>query len=80
MSVSFRTDIVPLFTSMDIDHMTALGANLDDYSFMSQPDKASLVYEVVSSGKMPPSTSGEERWSPEKVQLFKDWMDGGYEP
>jgi hypothetical protein len=80
MSVSFRTDIVPLFTRMDIDHMSALGAKLDDYSFMSQPDKASLVYEVVSSGKMPPSTSGEEHWSPDKVQLFKAWIDGGCEP
>ena len=80
MSVSFRTDIVPLFTSIDIDHMSALGAKLDDYSFMSQPDKASLVYEVVSSGKMPPSTSGEQPWSSDKVQLFKAWIDGGCEP
>ncbi len=80
MSVSFRTDIVPLFTSIDIDHMNALGTKLDDYSFMSQPDKANLVYELVSSGKMPPGSSGEEPWSPDKVQLFKAWMDGGYEP
>ena len=80
MSLSFKTDILPLFTSMDIDHMSALGAKLDDYSFMSQPDKASLVYDAVSTGKMPPSTSGEEPWSPDKVQLFKAWMDGGYAP
>ena len=80
MTVSFRTDIVPLFTSMDIDHMSALGTKLDDYSFMSQPDKASLVYEVVSSGKMPPGSSGEQPWSPDKVQLFKAWIDGGCAP
>ena len=80
MTVSFRTDILPLFTSMDIDHMNALGAKLDDYSFMSQPAKASLVYEAVSTGKMPPTTSGEQPWSPDKVQLFKAWMDGGCEP
>ena len=80
MSVSFETEILPLFTSMDIDHMSALGTQLDDYSLMSQPDKASLVYELVSSGKMPPSTSGEEPWSPDKVQLFKAWMDGGFQP
>ena len=80
MSVSFRTDIVPLFTSIDIDHMSALGTQLDDYAFMSQPDKASVVYELVSGGKMPPSTSGEEPWSADKVDLFKAWMDGGYQP
>jgi len=80
MSLSFQTDILPLFTSMDIEHMSALGAFLDEYSFMSQPHNASLVYDVVSSGKMPPSTSGEPRWSQEKVQLFKAWIDGGYTP
>jgi hypothetical protein len=80
MSVSFKTDIVPLFSSIDIDHMNALGTKLDDYSIMSQPDKASRVYELVSSAKMPPGSSGEEPWSPDKVQLFKDWIDGGYQP
>ena len=73
MTVSFKTGIVPMFTSMDIEHMSALGALLDDYSFMSQPGNASLVYQVVSSGKMPPSTSGEDPWSRDKVQLFKAW-------
>ena len=80
MTVSFNTDILPLFTRIDIEHMSALGAVLDDYSFMSQPEKASLVYEAVSTGRMPPSTSGEQPWSQDKVQLFKAWIDGGYEP
>jgi hypothetical protein len=80
VTVSFKTDIVPLFTSMDIEHMSALGALLDDYSFMSQPGNASLVHQVVSSGKMPPSTSGEEPWPQDKVQLFKSWIDGGCTP
>jgi hypothetical protein len=80
VTVSFKSDIVPLFTSMDIEHMSALGARLDDYSFMSRPGTASLVYEQVSSGKMPPSTSGEQRWSEGNVQLFRAWMDGGCQP
>jgi hypothetical protein len=29
---------------------------------------------------MPPSTSGEQPWSEDKVQLFKRWIDGGYTP
>jgi len=46
---------------------------------MSQPANASRVYTQVSSGSMPPSVSGERPWSQDKVQLFKAWMDGGYQ-
>jgi hypothetical protein len=77
---SFKTDILPLFTSMDKDHMARAGVSLGDYSYMSQPDNATGVYEQVSSGRMPPSDSGEPPWSQDKVQLLKDWMDGGYGP
>jgi hypothetical protein len=28
---------------------------------------------------MPPSASGEPPWPEDKVQLFKEWIDGGYE-
>lgn len=80
MTVSFETDILPLFTSVDVEHMRALGALLDDYSFMSQPDNAAKAYERLANGSMPPSDSGEPRWSEEKVQQFKEWMDGGYAP
>ena len=79
MTVSFETDILPLFTSMDVDHMGRLGLSLDDYSSMSQPAIASAVHDTVSSGRMPPSDSGEQPWSQDKVQLFKAWMDGGYQ-
>jgi hypothetical protein len=65
---------------MDIDHMGRVGLSLDDYSAMSQPAIATAVYEQVSSGGMPPSDSGEEPWSQDQVQLFKAWMDGGYQP
>jgi hypothetical protein len=79
VTVSFKTDILPLFTSMDIEHMGRVGLSLDDYSSMSQPSIASAVYETVSNGSMPPSGSGEQPWSQGKVQLFKAWMDGGYQ-
>ena len=79
MSVSFATDIAPLFTTMDIHHMGHVGLALDDYSRMSRPATASTVYRAVSSGSMPPSDSGEQRWSEDKVRLFKAWMDGGYQ-
>jgi hypothetical protein len=80
MATSFKTDIVPLFTSVDIEHMSRLEVPLDDYAYMSQPDNAAGVYQQVSNGTMPPSASGEQPWSEDKVQLFKQWMDGGYAP
>jgi hypothetical protein len=47
---------------------------------MSQPDNASGVYEMVSTGAMPPSDSREQPWSQDQVQLSKAWTDGGYRP
>jgi hypothetical protein len=80
MTVSFKSDIEPLFTTMDIEHMTNLGVRLDDYAYMSQPDNASRVHEAVAGGWMPPGNSGEQPWSQDKVQTFKAWMDGGCQP
>jgi hypothetical protein len=79
MTVSFNTNILPLFTSIDIEHMSYAGVSLDDYAYMSQPANASAVYEQVSTGKMPPSDSAEQPWSQDQVRLFKAWMDGGYQ-
>ena len=80
MTVSFETDIVPLFTSMDIEHMRRAGLSLDDYASMRPPgDRRRRIYEQVSSGGMPPAGSGEEPWPEDRVQLFKAWMDGGYQ-
>jgi hypothetical protein len=79
-TVSFKAEILPLFTPMDIQHMKEQSFPLDDYDFMSQPDNASSVYDQVSTGAMPPSWSGEDPWSDEKVSLFKEWMEGGYQP
>ncbi len=66
--------------SMHVEHMGRLEVSPDDYSYMSQPDNATGVYKQVSSGRMPPSASGEQPWSEDKVQLFKEWMNAGYAP
>jgi len=35
----------------------------------------------VSNGRMPPGPpQGEGPWSQDKVDRFKQWMDGGYQP
>jgi hypothetical protein len=82
MTTSFHSDILPLFTETDIDHMGSFGVILNDYSYMSQPDNAATVYQQVSQGSMPPppSEGGEGAWSPDKVELLKSWIDEGYQP
>lgn len=39
MATSFKTDIVPLLTSVDIERMSRLEVPLDDYAYMSQPGR-----------------------------------------
>ncbi len=79
MAVSFARDIRPLFTDMDVAHMRNVGVLLDDLDYMRDPAHAQNVLNSVSTGAMPPSGSGEPSWTPESVQLFQDWMTGGYE-
>ena len=80
MAVSFAQDIRPLFTDIDVAHMSNLGVSLDDFDYMRDPGHAQRVLSKVSSGAMPPRRSGEAAWAPETVQLFRDWMAGGYQP
>jgi hypothetical protein len=80
MAVSFQTDILPLFTQMDIDHMQDMGVQLNNYDYMRDPSNAQDVYSQVSQGLMPPPGSGEDPWSPQQVNLFQTWMDEGYPP
>jgi hypothetical protein len=79
VAVSFAQDIRPLFTDMDVDHMKHGGVLLDDYDYMRDPAHAQKVLNTVSSGAMPPSSSGEPAWSAENVQLFRDWIADGYQ-
>jgi hypothetical protein len=78
MAVSFAQDIRPLFTDMDIAHMQRAGVLLDDFDYMRDPGHAQKVLDTVSTGSMPPSSSGEPSWSQESVRLFRDWIAAGY--
>ncbi|MER5547218.1 hypothetical protein ABT072_33335 [Streptomyces sp. NPDC002589] len=79
-TVSYARDIRPLFTAMDIDHMQPMGVLLDDFTYMSDPGHAQDVLDQVSSGSMPPPDSGEPPWDQQRVQMFQDWINGGFQP
>ena len=74
MATSFARDIKPLFTAMDREHMMG---SFDLWDYEDVKANASGIYSTVEGGSMPPSGSGEPRWSADMVALFKSWMDEG---
>jgi hypothetical protein len=75
--LSFSSDIRPLFRDApDVAHMTPRGVRLDDPTWMRNSANAQRVYDKLAAGTMPP----DGPWSPDKVALFKQWMDDGLRP
>ena len=81
-TVSFSSNIQPLFRPVDIAHMKAYGVELDNYDYMSNPDNANQVLATVSpqNGQPPTMPPGGPYWTPEQLALFTRWQEGGYEP
>jgi len=74
-SLSFETDIRPLFRQYDIDEMVDIsGFDLSDYSDVKK--RAKLIYTRLADGSMP----CDNPWTEEKIALFKNWMDQGRQP
>jgi hypothetical protein len=80
--ISFAADIKPLFRTMDISHMKPFGVELDDYTYMSNPDNANSVYATLAPhGAEPPSMPpGGPYWTPAQLELFVQWQKDGYQP
>jgi hypothetical protein len=77
-SLSFAKDIRPMFTDLDVQHMKPLGVDLSDFGAVKTSVDA--IYGVVTSGVMPPPSSGEARWTPEMCDRLKRWQDEGCPP
>ena|SRR3989304_8745516 len=71
-SVSFEKDIKPLFKPIDIQSMNDRGLDLENYNQIKE--RAPLIYKRLSEGSMP--CYGP--WPKKNIQLFKKWIDGGY--
>jgi len=76
-SLSFATDIRPMFTELDVDHMQPFGIDLSDAADVKS--NAEAIYSTVSEGRMPPPGTGE-RWSAEMCERFKRWVEQGCPP
>ena len=80
--VSFARDIKPLFRAVDISHMKRHKINLDDYTFMSNPDHANKVFGTLSphDGHPPSMPPGGPYWTTDQLALFAQWQMDGYQP
>ncbi len=75
MALSFATDIRPLFRdSPDVDLMKEYGLDLSSYGEVKA--RAAEIYARLEDGSMP----CDERWPPERLALFKRWMEEGMAP
>lgn len=70
---SFETDIKPLFREQD---RLAMDYVFDLWSYDDVKTEAPNILERLVDGTMP----CDAEWAPEKIQTFRDWMDGGLEP
>ena len=78
-SVSFATDIRPLFTDIDIEHMSFF-CDLSAYEDV-RDNADEILRRLTATGlhQMPPTSAGGP-WPPDKIALFKQWKDGGCAP
>jgi hypothetical protein len=67
---SFERDILPLFRDEDVDSMEFA---FDLRSYDDVRENAEAIHERVSDGSMP----CDAEWPPERVELFRRWMDAG---
>jgi hypothetical protein len=80
MAVSFQSDIKPLFTTRDVQHMANRGVLLDNYEYMSKSENAQNVYDYLTGAKKPQMPLGGPFWSQTQLDLFNQWMQDGYQP
>lgn len=83
-AVSFAKQILPLFTTIDIEHMKPMGVLLGSYSYMSDPtgshQNATTVQAYLAGTKQPRMPLGGPYWSPAQLSLYAQWMSGGFQP
>jgi hypothetical protein len=75
-TVSFETDIRPLFRPIDIDHMKPGGFDLGSYAGVKA--RATEIYDAVIGKRMPPSP--DIAWTEAMCATLKSWIDEGFPP
>jgi hypothetical protein len=74
--LGYEHDIKPLFRDMDVACMNPRHIPLRDAIWMCVPANADRVYARLFNKTMPK----DGPWPPDRIALFKQWMDQGYKP
>jgi hypothetical protein len=77
---SFASDIRPLFTAEDVDHMS-FAFDLSAYGDVK--DNSAAILDRVKRDKNDPlrmPKAPRDPWTQEQVQLFQAWINGGCQP
>ena len=69
-TVSFETDVKPLFRERDRESMLAA---FDLWSYDDVAEHADAILDQVQAGTMPCDTA----WPKAQVDLFRRWAEGG---
>ncbi|MBW8482518.1 hypothetical protein [Actinomadura parmotrematis] len=69
----FAVHVKPLFRDKDRDSMLR---SFDLWDYDQVCANAGAILERVADGSMP----CDGAWPPDRVQLFRDWLDGGMRP
>ena len=78
--VSFAKDVLPMFRSVDIEHMRPMDVALDDYAYMSNRENAESVRDFITGAKQPQMPPGGPFWTQEQIDLLSRWIDEGCGP
>ena len=92
--VSYAKAIRPLFTQMDIEHMNPYDVHLDQYPWMSDAAAGSIgscmnfndhanarsVYAFLTGDCQPQMPLGGPFWHPDKLEMYRRWMEDGFQP
>ena len=71
--VSYAKDIKPLFREKDVNSMRKV---FDLASYDDVRANAEAILGRLTGGSMP----CDGAWPTERVEMFRNWMDGGYNP
>ncbi len=75
MALSFANDIRPLFReTLDVDTMLLMGLDLSSYEDVKV--KARRILARLEDGSMP----SDKPWPPERIGIFKTWIQEGMAP
>ena len=90
MTISFQSEIRPLFRGKDIACMQKFGVALGDYAYMSDavgdadyPDHAHarrVFCHLLADSCEPRMPMNGPYWSDDQLALFNQWMTDGFAP